>query len=96
MSDRGGPGGPTGSPKSATERKRRERDRKKDGIAGVFQVEVPQTSIKRMIKRGWFNDVEARNRRIVTTALENLIDCYGRGTLDPEPKAPLVATGTRT
>ncbi len=87
--DRDGPDRP------ATERKRRERERKKAGIAGVFPVEVSQASIKRMIKKKWFNKAQAQDRKIVTTALENLIDCYGRDTLDPEPNAPVV-TGTAT
>ena len=93
--DRDGPDRPAKGLKPATKRKRHERERKKTGIAGVFQVEVSQASIKRMIKKKWFNKEQAQDRKIVTTALENLVDCYGRGTLDPEPLAPIV-TGTAT
>ena len=93
--DRDGPDKPAKSSKSGTERKRRLRERKKAGIAGVFPVEVSQASIKRMIEKLWFDKEQAQDREIVTTALENLVDCYGRGTLYPEPTAPIV-TGTAT
>ncbi len=92
MSDRDGPGGPTGSPTpSAAERQRRHRERRAAGVR-VVQVEVNQEAIARLIALGWLSEVEAQDRGCVTTALENMIDCYGRGTLDPVPIA--VSTST--
>ncbi len=58
----------------------------------MVQVEVNQEAIARLVALGWLGAAEARDRGCVTAALENLIDCYGRGTLDPEPVA--VSTST--
>ncbi len=92
MSDRDGPSGPTGSPTpSAAERQRRHRERKWRGVA-VYQVELRQEAKTRLIERDWLNEAEAQDRKSVTAALEDLLDCYGRGTLDPEPVA--VSTST--
>ncbi len=76
---------------SAAERQRRHRERRRAGVA-VYQVEVTQEAKTRLIQRDWLNEAEAQDRESVTTALENMIDCYGRGTLDPEPVA--VSTST--
>ena len=73
------------------ERQRRYRARKCAGVH-VFQVEVTDETIARLVALGWLGAAEARDRESVTTALENMIDCYGRGTLDPEPVA--VSTST--
>ncbi len=58
----------------------------------MLQVEVSDEAIARLIALGWLSEVEAQDRECVTTALENMIDCYGRGTLDPDPIA--VSTST--
>ncbi len=76
---------------SAAERQRRHRERRAAGVR-VVQVEVNQEAIARLIALGWLSEVEAQDRSRVTTALENMIDCYGRGTLDPVPIA--VSTST--
>ena len=74
------------------ERQRRHRERKRRGVA-VYQVELRQEAKTRLIERDWLNEVEAQDRKSVTAALEDLLDCYGRGTLDPEPVAVSTSTG---
>ena len=80
-------------PKSPAERMRHYRERKKWGVE-LHQIEVTQEAKTRLIKRGWLNEVEAQDRKSVTTALENLVDCYGRGTLDPVPVAVSTSTSS--
>ncbi len=91
--DRDDTSGPTKGPKSAAERQRHYRERKKWGVE-LHQIEVTQEANTRLIKRGWLNEVEAQDRKSVTTALENLVDCYGRGTLDPVPVAVSTSTSS--
>ncbi len=76
---------------SSAERQRRHRDRKRRGVA-VYLVELRPEAKARLIQRDWLNEAEAQDRKSVTAALEDLLDCYGRGTLDPEPVA--VSTST--
>ncbi len=64
---------------SAAKRQRRHRARKCVGVR-VLQVEVSDEAIARLIALGWLSEVEAQDRSRVTTALENMIDCYGRDT----------------
>lgn len=82
---------PDAAPSPAAKRQRRHRERKRRGVA-VYQVELRPEAKTRLIQRDWLNEAEARDRKSVTAALEDLIDCYGRGTLDPEPVA--VSTST--
>ncbi len=81
----------TDRPTSSAERQRRHRERRRAGLR-VVQVEVNQEAITRLIALGWLSEVEAQDRSRVTTALENMIDCYGRDTLDPEPVALSTST----
>ena len=74
----------TDRPTSSAERQRRHRERRRAGLR-VVQVEVNQEAIARLIALGWLSEVEARDRKCVQAALGDLIDCYGRGTLDPVP-----------
>ena len=76
---------------TAALRQRKFRARKRRGVA-VYQVELTQEAKTRLIQRAWLNEAEAQDRMCVTAALEDLLDCYGRGTLDPEPVA--VSTST--
>ncbi len=73
-------------PTNPAKRQRLLRARRRAGLSMV-QVEVNQEAIARLIALGWLSEAEARDREYVTTAVENLIDCYGRGILDPEPVA---------
>ena len=59
----------------------------------VVQVEVSEEAIARLVALGWLGAAEAGDRRCVTAALENLVDCYSRATLDPEPVAVSTSTG---
>ncbi len=79
-------------PTSSAERQRRHRERRAAGLR-VVQVEVNQEAIARLISLGWLSEEEAQDRSHVITALENMIDCYGRGTLDPDPIAVNTSTG---
>ncbi len=76
---------------TSAERQRRHRERKRRGVV-VYQVELRPEAITRLIQNVWLSEAEAQDRRSVTAALEDLLDCYGRGTLDPEPVA--VSTST--
>ena len=82
----------TDRPTSSAERQRRHRERKRRGAA-VYQVEVAQEAKGGLIEGGWLDEAEARDRKSVTAALEDLIDCYGRGMLDPVPVAVNTSTG---
>ncbi len=76
---------------TAAPRQRKFRERKQRGAA-VYGVEITREAKTRLIERGWLNEAEAQDRKCVQAALENMIDCYGRGTLDPEPVALSTST----
>ena len=78
---------------SAAERQRRHRERRAAGMH-VFQVEVSDETIARLVALGWLGAAEAQDRGCVTTALENLADCFGRETLDPDPIAVSTTTSS--
>ena len=71
MSDRDNTNGPTKSPKSAAERMRHYRERKKWGVE-LHQIEVTQEAKTCLIKRGWLNEVEAQDRKSVRLYVEGL------------------------
>ena len=38
-----------------------------------------------LIKAGWLDEAEAENRAVVADAIEDILDCYSRGVLSPDP-----------
>ena len=66
-------------------RVRRHRGRRRQGIRHVAMVEIHAESLAALIKAGWLDKAEAEDREIVGDALQDLIDCYARGVLSPDP-----------
>ena len=79
--DRDGPSGPTKTAKSAAERMRTYRARQTEGVE-VYRIEAVPSVRWMLVKIGFLTKEEAQDRRRVAAALEGLIDCLARGTLD--------------
>ena len=79
--DHDGPRGPSKSPKSDAERQRRYRARQTEGVK-VYRIEAVPSVKEMLVKIGFLTKEEAQDRRRVAAALEGLIDCLARGTLD--------------
>ena len=48
-------------------------------------IEVHAEWLAALIKAGWIDEAEAEDREIVGDAIEDLIDCFARKTLSPDP-----------
>ena len=83
MSDRDDTSGPTNASKLAAERMRRYRARQTEGVE-VYRIEAVPSVRWMLVKIGFLTKEEAQDRRRVAAALEGLIDCLARGTLDLE------------
>ncbi len=66
-------------------RVRRHRGRRRRGIRHVALIEVHAEWLAALIKAGWIDEAEAEDREIVGDAIEDLIDCFARKTLSPDP-----------
>ncbi len=49
-------------------------------------IEVHAEWLAALIKAGWIDEAEAEDREIVGDAIEDLIDCYSREVLSPDPR----------
>lgn len=61
-------------------RKRRQRERQKDGLR-VAPVEVADAVIGALIDRGWLSPDEARDPALVADAITDLAESWVRGNL---------------
>ena len=81
--DHDGPSAPAKPPKSAAERTRRYRARRNEGVE-VYRIEAVPAVKKMLVKIGFLTEEEAQDRRRVAAAVEGLVDCLARETLDLE------------
>lgn len=72
-------------PTGGVARVRRHRQRQRQGIRHVALIEVRSEWLAALIKEGWLDKVEAENRDIVGDVIEDLLDCYSRELLSPDP-----------
>ena len=67
---------------TAAERQRRHRARRRRGVR-VLAVELGPECLKRLIAEGWLGADEADDAAKVRDAVADLLDCFGRRTLQP-------------
>ncbi len=67
---------------SAAERQRRHRERRRHGMR-MLTVALRPECLERLVAEGWLNAEEARDAAKVNDAVADLLDCYGRRTLQP-------------
>ncbi len=70
------------APTPAAERQRRYRQRRARGMR-MLTVELRPECLERLVAEGWLNAEEARDAAKVCDAVADLLDCYGRRTLQP-------------
>ena len=70
------------APTPAAERQRRYRDRRARGMR-MLTVELRPECLERLVAEGWLNAEETRGAAKVGDAVADLLDCYGRRTLQP-------------
>ena len=80
-----GPKTPAPPARAGTARVRLYRERQCQGIRHVAMVEIHAELLAALIKAGWLDKAEAEDRNVVGDAIENLVDCYARGVLSPDP-----------
>ncbi len=69
-------------PTPAAERQRRYRGRRARGMR-MLTVELRPECLERLVAEGWLNAEEARDAAKIGDAIADLLDCYGRRTLQP-------------
>ena len=69
-------------PLTAAARQRRYRARRARAIR-MLTVELRPECLERLVADGWLNAEEARDAAKVCDAVADLLDCYGRRTLQP-------------
>ena len=77
------PGKQTGA--ASTERARRCRLRRKAGDRWVPGFDVSRDVLERLFKEEWTTENEASDPQRLSDAVANLLDCWGRRTLAPDP-----------
>ncbi len=80
--DRDGPDKPAKGPVSDAERQRRYRARQRHGMR-MLTVELGPAVLERLVAEGWLNAEEAQDMTKIGDAIADLLDCYGRRTLQP-------------
>ena len=73
---------PAAAPISDLERQRR--CRKRRGLEERYmRGDVPADTVRALVKNGWLDLDEAKDREKLGAALADLADCWMRGTLTP-------------
>ena len=67
-------------------RVRRHRERQRRGIRHVVLIEVQSDWLAALIRARWLDAVEAEDRAVVADAIEDILDCYSRELLRPDPR----------
>ena|GEM_PF-4893958 len=70
------------TPTPAAERQRRYRARRRHHVR-MLTVELRPECLERLVAEGWLNAEETRDAAKVGDAVADLLDCYGRRTLQP-------------
>ena len=71
-------------PSTPAERQRESRQRRRERVRTV-QHKLWPYRIAALIKGGWVSKAEARDDAALEAAVDDLFDCWARGTLDPDP-----------
>ena len=69
-------------PTPAAKRQRKYRARRRHRVR-MLTVELRPECLERLVAEGWLNAEEARDAAKVCDAVADLLDCYGRRTLQP-------------
>ncbi len=72
------------APSPAAERQREYRRRQREGVR-IVRNELMPYMIAALIKSGWLSMAEARDGAVLEAAVFDLIDCWARRTLEPDP-----------
>ncbi len=73
---------PEPSPTPAALRQRRYRARRRYRVR-MLSVELRPECLERLVAEGWLNAEEVQSLAKVGDAVADLLDCYGRRTLQP-------------
>ncbi len=65
-------------------RKREYRRRCREKVRRV-RIEVGPAILNALVKRSWLGKADTDDLGTIADALDDLIDCWTRGTLDPDP-----------
>ncbi len=76
---------PTRIPPSPEARRQREYRRRRRGGVRLVRHKLRPYVIDALIKGGWLSKTEARDGGALEAAVSDLIDCWARGTLKPDP-----------
>ena len=75
---------PRKPPSTPAERQREYRQRQRDGVSVVL-VEAGPGVKKALVKRRWIGKTDTGDRGAIADAIDDLLDCWARGTLEPDP-----------
>ena len=70
------------TPSLAARRQRRYRARRRHGMR-MLTVELRPECLERLVAEGWVDEKETRDAAKVGDVVADLLDCYGRRTLQP-------------
>ena len=76
---------PTRTLPSPEARRQRESRRRRRERVRLVRLEVGPAILKALIKRRWLGKADTDDLGAIAAALDDLIDCWARGTLDPDP-----------
>ncbi len=65
-------------------RQREYRRRQRDGVS-LVRLEVGPAVLKALVKRRWLGKADTGDLRTMADAIDDLLDCWARGTLAPDP-----------
>ncbi len=71
-------------PSPEARRQREYRRRQRDGVS-LVRLEVGPAVKKALVKRKWLSKADTYHPGIMAEAIDDLLDCWVRGTLDPDP-----------
>ena len=72
------------SPAPKARRQREYRRRQRDGVS-LVRLEVGPAVLKALVKRKWLGKADTYHLGTIADAIDDLLDCWARGTLDPDP-----------
>ena len=72
------------SPSPEARRKREYRRRRREKVH-LVRLEVGPAILNALVKRSWLGKADTDDLGTIAAALDDLIDCWTRGTLEPDP-----------